>query len=68
MAARTSAVVSMPLLAEPSESWSYSVGFDILGDLVYPLGIFLFKIRYKVNLSISALGRISIRSTATPGG
>jgi CubicO group peptidase (beta-lactamase class C family) len=24
----------MPLLAEPGESWSYSVGFDILGDLV----------------------------------
>jgi hypothetical protein len=30
----TSAFGSMPLLAEPGESWSYSVGFDILGDLV----------------------------------
>jgi hypothetical protein len=34
MAAWTSAFGSMYLVAEPGESWSYSVGFDIFGDRV----------------------------------
>jgi CubicO group peptidase (beta-lactamase class C family) len=42
MAAWTASVGSMPLLAEPGDSWNYSVGLDILGHLVEVVsGLFL---------------------------